>query len=197
MTDSARIELVQLGSEHHDYFNGVWYQKGMALDRDSLGYITDPYFDDSVDSSIYCSYVRPLFDRQGRKVGVYGIDLNMSWLHQTIEEMEKNIWKEFYEDPSHDTKTNDDKDEREIGFSILIIDSKKNPNYPAWSHARGYGLFAVNSMGGRAFDNTLPAPVELKLNPGESVTFCYKIIVKDDGFFSTEDANEHARAFNK
>ena len=82
-------------------------------------------------------------------------------------------------------------------ISILIIDSKKNPNYPAWSHARGYGLFAVNSMGGRAFDNTLPAPVELKLNPGESVTFCYKIIVKDDGFFSTEDANEHARAFNK
>ena len=123
-TDSTNVELLQLGSEHHDYFNGVWYQKAMALGRDSLGYITDPYFDDSVESNIYCSYVRPLFDRQGRKVGVYGIDLNMSWLHQTIEEMEKTIWKEFYEDPSHDTKTNDDKDEREIGFSIQIIDSQ-------------------------------------------------------------------------
>jgi sigma-B regulation protein RsbU (phosphoserine phosphatase) len=38
--------------------------------------------------------------------------------------MEKTIWKEFYEDPSHDTKTNDDKDESEIGFSIQIIDSQ-------------------------------------------------------------------------
>ena len=124
-TDSARIELVQLGSEHHDYFNGVWYQKGMALDRDSLGYITDPYFDDSVDSSIYCSYVRPVFDRQGRKVGVYGIDLNMSWLHHSLDEMEENIWKEFYETPRHDSQTDDD-DEGEIGFSIQVIDSQGN-----------------------------------------------------------------------
>jgi len=45
-------------------------------------------------------------------------------LQKTIEEMEKTIWKEFYEDPSHDTKTNDDKDESEIGFSIQIIDSQ-------------------------------------------------------------------------
>ena len=29
-------------------------------------------------------------------------------------------------------------------ISILIIDGKGNPNFPAWSHARGYGLFAVN-----------------------------------------------------
>ena len=114
---------MQLGSEHHDYFNGVWYQKGMALDRDSLGYITDPYFDDSVDSSIYCSYVRPVFDRQGRKVGVYGIDLNMSWLHHSLDEMEENIWKEFYETPHHDSQTDDD-DESEIGFSIQVIDSQ-------------------------------------------------------------------------
>ena len=45
-------------------------------------------------------------------------------LQQTIEEMEKTTWKEFYEDPSHDTKTNDDKDDNEIGFSIQIIDSQ-------------------------------------------------------------------------
>ena len=82
-------------------------------------------------------------------------------------------------------------------ISILIIDSKDNPNFPAWSHARGYGLFAVNSMGGKDFDKTLTEPVELKLNPGESATFTYKLIVKDGGFFTAEQANARAAAFNK
>ena len=81
-------------------------------------------------------------------------------------------------------------------ISILIIDSKDNPNYPAWSHARGYGLFAVNSMGGREFDKTLPEPVEYQLKPSESVTFTYKVIVKDGGFLSREDAAQRAREFN-
>ena len=81
-------------------------------------------------------------------------------------------------------------------ISILIIDSKGNPNFPAWSHARGYGLFAVNNMGGRDFDKSLPEPVEYKLAPGESVTFCYKIIVKNGGFLSSGQAAEYAAAFN-
>ena len=82
-------------------------------------------------------------------------------------------------------------------ISILIIDSKDNPNFPAWSHARGYGLFAVNSMGGKDFDKTLTEPVELKLNPGETATFTYKLIVKDGGFLTAEEANARAAAFNK
>ena len=123
-TDSTHIELLQLGSERHDYFNGVWYQKALAIDRDSIGYITDPYFDNSVDSSLYCSYVRPIFDRQGRKVGVYGIDLNMDWIQQTIDEVEHNIWKEFYEDSSHDVEEEGDKDNDGVGFSIQVIDSQ-------------------------------------------------------------------------
>ena len=82
-------------------------------------------------------------------------------------------------------------------ISILIIDWKGNPNFPAWSHARGYGLFAVNSMGGKDFDKTLTQPVELKLKPGETVTFSYKIIVKDGGFLTAEEANELAKEFNK
>ena len=81
-------------------------------------------------------------------------------------------------------------------ISILIIDAKGNPNYPAWSHARGYGLFAVNSMGGKDFDSTLTEPVELSLQPGESVTFSYKLIVKNGGFLTPEQADQRAAAFN-
>ena len=41
------------------------------------------------------------------------------------------------------------KDEK---ISIAIIDHPENPNYPGWSHAREYGLFAINNLGGRCFD---------------------------------------------
>ena len=82
-------------------------------------------------------------------------------------------------------------------ISILIVDSKDNPNYPAWSHARGYGLFAVNNMGGREFDRTLPEPAGYKLEPGETVTFTYKVIIKDNGFLTSEEAGSRAREFNR
>lgn len=82
-------------------------------------------------------------------------------------------------------------------ISILIVDSKDNPNYPAWSHARGYGLFAVNNMGGREFDRTLPEPAGYKLEPGETVTFTYKVIIKDNGFLTSEEAGARAREFNR
>ncbi|MCR4824191.1 MAG: PmoA family protein [Bacteroidales bacterium] len=82
-------------------------------------------------------------------------------------------------------------------ISILVLDSKSNPNFPGWSHARGYGLFALNNMGGRAFDKTLAEPVEITLAPGQSVTFTYKVIVKDGGFFTSEEAAAQAEAFNK
>ena len=82
-------------------------------------------------------------------------------------------------------------------ISILIIDHRGNPNYPAWSHARGYGLFAVNNMGGREFDRSLPEPVEYRLEPGETVSFAYKVIIKDNGFLTSAEAEARAREFNR
>lgn len=52
-------------------------------------------------------------------------------------------------------------------------------------------------MGGRDFDNTLPGPVEYKLEPGQSVSFSYKVIVKSNGFLTPEEADARAKAFNK
>ncbi|MBR0533328.1 MAG: PmoA family protein [Bacteroidales bacterium] len=82
-------------------------------------------------------------------------------------------------------------------ISILIIDSKYNPNFPAWSHARGYGLFAVNNMGGREFDQSLTEAAEYRLEPGQKVNFIYKIIIKDNGFFTSQEAEARAREFNR
>lgn len=64
-------------------------------------------------------------------------------------------------------------------ITVAIIDNKTNYGYPAWSHARGYGLFATNNLGGRAFD---PAAPELKivLQPGKTLTFKHKIVIGGD-----------------
>lgn len=64
-------------------------------------------------------------------------------------------------------------------ITIAIIDNVKNPNYPAWSHARGYGLFATNNLGGRAFDKNAEQ-VKIVLNAGESITIKHKIVIGGD-----------------
>ena len=119
--DSTRLERRQIGSPSHDYFNGPWYQKGLGMDKEGLGYLTTPYFDNSVDSATYCSYVLPIFDRQGRKVGVYGADLNYLWLNEVVDEVGKMVKREFLDSD----ESLQDRD-GQIYFSVQIIDDKGN-----------------------------------------------------------------------
>jgi hypothetical protein len=77
-------------------------------------------------------------------------------------------------------------------ITIAIIDKKNNVNYPAWSHARGYGLFATNNLGGRAFDKNAQ-PVKIELNEGESLVFKHKIIIGGD--LTDEEINKLSENF--
>ena len=76
--------------------------------------------------------------------------------------------------------------------TIILLDHPNNPNYPAWSHARGYGLFAMNNLGGRAFDKNA-SPVQLILQAGQSVVFKHKLIIVDD--LTDEAINKMAMDF--
>jgi len=78
-------------------------------------------------------------------------------------------------------------------LTIVILDNPKNPNYPAWSHARGYGLFATNNLGGRAFDKNA-TPVKIVLKAGETMTIKHKIVIGGD--LSDAEINEIAKKFN-
>ena len=127
LTDSTHINRQQIGSASHDYFNGPWYQKGLSLDRDGLGYLTDPYFDNSVDSAIYCSYVLPIVDPQGRKVGVYGVDLDYLWLDTVVKEVEDNVKSEFHLE--NEALESYEGDSIYTLFSVQILDSKGNRIY--------------------------------------------------------------------
>lgn len=64
-------------------------------------------------------------------------------------------------------------------ITIVIIDNEENANFPAWSHARGYGLFATNNLGGRDFDENA-APVNINLNPGDQIVFKHIILIGGD-----------------
>ena len=62
--------------------------------------------------------------------------------------------------------------------SIAIIDHPKNPNYPTFWHARGYGLFAANPLGEKIFTNGKSEKM-LTLKKGESVTFRYRVVINN------------------
>lgn len=81
--------------------------------------------------------------------------------------------------------------------SITIIDHPKNPNYPTFWHARGYGLFAANPLGEKMFTNG-KSTKNLQLKKGESVTFRYRVLI-DDGraTLTTKQLNEAAADFAK
>ena len=78
-------------------------------------------------------------------------------------------------------------------ITIAIIDNKNNANYPAWSHARGYGLFATNNLGGRAFDKNAPE-VKIILKEGENIVFKHKIVIGGD--MSDSELNMILKNFN-
>ena len=77
-------------------------------------------------------------------------------------------------------------------ITIVILDHPNNLNYPAWSHARGYGLFASNNIGGRAFDKN-SSPIQKVLATGEQMVFKHKIIIGGD--LTDEEINQFATDF--
>lgn len=81
--------------------------------------------------------------------------------------------------------------------SIAIIDHPKNPNYPTFWHARGYGLFAANPLGEKIFTNG-KSEKNLRLKKGESVTFRYRIVISNgEKTISVGELNELAKQFSE
>lgn len=60
--------------------------------------------------------------------------------------------------------------------SVTMIDHPSNPGYPTYWHARGYGLFAANPLGQEVFSKGKES-LNFHLNPGQSATFKYRIVV--------------------
>ena len=63
-------------------------------------------------------------------------------------------------------------------ITIAMIDHPKNPGFPTYWHARGYGLFAANPLGQKVFSEGRET-MNFTLEPGASATFRYRIVIVD------------------
>jgi hypothetical protein len=63
-------------------------------------------------------------------------------------------------------------------ITIAMIDHPRNPGFPTYWHARGYGLFSANPLGQKAFSEGRET-LNFTLEPGASATFRYRIMVFD------------------
>ena len=82
---NGKIEKMQVGSAQHDYLKSEWYQEGIKA---KTGYWSEPYHDKDGAQETLCTYVQPFFDKQGNRVGVFGADVSLEWLHRKLRKID-------------------------------------------------------------------------------------------------------------
>ena len=81
-------------------------------------------------------------------------------------------------------------------ISMAMFDNPKNPGYPAYAHARGYGLFSVNNFGQKAYDPKQETR-SFKIEKGQSVTLYHRFYVQSGKELTPEEANSIFEDFSK
>ena len=76
---------------------------------------------------------------------------------------------------------------------LLVLDHPRNPGHPTYWHARGYGLFAANPLGQKAFSEGRQE-LDFTLEAAGSTTFRHRLLVLS-GAFSAPRAEEEWKAF--
>jgi hypothetical protein len=83
-----------------------------------------------------------------------------------------------------------------VPVSIAIFDNSKNIGFPAYAHARGYGLFSLNNLGQNSYDPKKDK-VKLIIEKGKSVTFFHRIYIKSGSELTAEEADRIFQEFSK
>ena len=77
--------------------------------------------------------------------------------------------------------------------TLAMLDHPKNPGYPTYWHARGYGLFAANTLGQKVFSDGKQT-LNFTLEPGQSATFRYRVLILS-GTATSDDLESQYRKF--
>jgi hypothetical protein len=80
--------------------------------------------------------------------------------------------------------------------SLVILDNPANVGYPTYWHARGYGLFAANTLGQAAMSGGKET-LNYKLPAGQSVTFRYKVLIHNGSHLTNDEVNAEFEKFSK
>ena len=80
-------DMEQVGSEQHDYLKSDWYIRGI---KEGKGFWTAPYVytDKSGYGGVFCTFVMPIRNTEGRVVGVCGADLLLENLTKDIHHID-------------------------------------------------------------------------------------------------------------
>lgn len=81
-------------------------------------------------------------------------------------------------------------------ITIGIIDHPANVGYPAYWHARGYGLFAINPLGRKIFSKG-GEELNFSLAPGQSTTFRYRTVIHSGTVLTKEEMNKLSDDFER
>lgn len=81
-------------------------------------------------------------------------------------------------------------------ISLAIIDHPKNPGYPTYWHARGYGLFSANPLGQKVFSEG-KEELNLSLKQGQKAVFRYRVIIHSGSTLTVPELNQQAADFAK
>jgi hypothetical protein len=83
-----------------------------------------------------------------------------------------------------------------IPISLAIFDNPKNPGYPAYAHARGYGLFSMNNLGQNSYDPK-KEKVSFPLEKGQSMKLYHRFYVQSGSELLPENAVKIFQNFSK
>jgi hypothetical protein len=83
-----------------------------------------------------------------------------------------------------------------ILITFGIFDHSDNPGYPAYAHARGYGLFSFNNLGQKSYDPKQESE-NYFLKKGESMILNHRFYIQSGSELTPEEANRIFEKFSK
>lgn len=81
-------------------------------------------------------------------------------------------------------------------ISMALFDNPKNSGFPAYTHARGYGLFAINDLGQFSYDPKAEKKI-YNLAKGESMTLYHRFYIQSGSELTPENASKIFLGFSK
>jgi len=79
-------------------------------------------------------------------------------------------------------------------ISLVVCDHPKNPGYPTYWHARGYGLFSANPLGWSDFTKGKEV-LNFTIPAGQSATFRYRVIVNSGAHLTDSEISAYSDEF--